>query len=334
MSQTTIEILPDNLLEHQAARAWGQLGNQYAELDSIEILKHHRKTAVYRLAGPGSVAATVIAKRCYTRTAEVEQIVYQQLLPRVGLPALRCYGFIKEPAGDYSWLFLEDAQGLEYSSASKAHCVLAGKWLAAMESAALDSGRLPGLPDRDCSYYRDELRFVAARLPELLANPVLPADDRSALRALASQCDVLAGHWAELEAWCGGFPRTLVHGDFAAKNLRVCSTPVGAALLVFDWEVAGWGIPATDLAQSVGWTVSPNLLAYQQALADLGLPLEKRLVERVAQCGSFFRMLDIIAWACQWGSARSYVCLSKPVSCLRLYGTRLAHLFSSVGWAN
>ncbi len=288
MSQTLTEILPANLLEHRAVQAWRQFGNQYAELHSIQILKHHPKTAVYRLTGPSSVAPTLIAKRCYTRTAEVEQLVYQRLLPQLALPALRCYGFIREPAGDYSWLFLEDALGLEYSSLCDAHRVLAGKWLAALDWAALDCGRLPGLPDRDCGYYRDELRLVAASIQQLLTNPVVPAEDLPVLRIVASQCDVIETHWDDIEEWCGGFPRTIVHGDLVAKNVRVYSTPLSTALLVFDWEVAGWGVPATDLAQSIGWTVSPNLIAYQQALADFGLLLEIRLLERVAECGSSF----------------------------------------------
>jgi aminoglycoside phosphotransferase (APT) family kinase protein len=42
-------------------------------------------------------------------------------------------------------------------------------------------------------------------------------------------------------------PQTLVHNDFAARNIKVRNGQAGTTLLPFDWEKAGWGIPAADL---------------------------------------------------------------------------------------
>src|SRR5206468_1604040 len=103
---------PDRLVEHRAGRAWSQLQADHLQPTHIDILKlKKRKSAVYRLHGVGPDGRAVIAKRCLVATAEVERTVYEEFLPRVSVPALRCYGLVKEPDGDRCWLFLEDAGG-------------------------------------------------------------------------------------------------------------------------------------------------------------------------------------------------------------------------------
>src|SRR2546425_13363176 len=103
------EILPENLTEHRSVKAWAALKPARVEPDGIEILKLKNKSAVYRLVGVGQGGSSVVAKRCRTATASVERMMYEGILPRLPLPALRWYGFVEEPDDDYSWLFLEDA---------------------------------------------------------------------------------------------------------------------------------------------------------------------------------------------------------------------------------
>src|SRR2546430_5585275 len=43
------------------------------------------------------------------------RMIYEEVLPRLPVPALDCHGFWEEPAGKFSWLFLEDAIGECYS---------------------------------------------------------------------------------------------------------------------------------------------------------------------------------------------------------------------------
>lgn len=332
MSKPITEVLPRNLLEHWAVQAWNQLGTAPATPDAIQILKRRTKSAVYRLEGANSEGSAVIAKRGYACTIQVENLIYQQLLPRLGLPALRCYGFMSESAGNYSWLFLEDAVGLEYSCLNTSHRMLAGEWLAALHRAAWDLGRIPDLPDRDCDYYHEELRLVAAQVRSLLTNPVVPPDDLAVLQSLRSECDVIDAHWQELEGRCAGFPPAIVHGDLVTKNVRVRSDPPPAALLVFDWEVSGWGVPATDLAPFIGRTLSPDLPTYCAALARHGIRQELRALRLLAESGSVFRLIDDMAWACLWLVDDSYSYLKKPISFLRSYEVRLANLLSKAGW--
>src|SRR6185369_6945112 len=114
------EVLPERLVEHRAVQAWSQLQPERVEPERIEILKLRTKSAVYRLAGAGPDSSAVIAKKCCAPTAAVERKIYQELLPRLPLPAVHCLGFVNEPEGDYSWLFLQEAEGREYSLFSQA----------------------------------------------------------------------------------------------------------------------------------------------------------------------------------------------------------------------
>src|ERR1043166_5413590 len=123
------EVLPENLADHFAVQTWNHLRSGSAEPESLQIFKCKKKTAVYRLAGMGPEGSAVIAKRCCARTAEVERLIYQEMLPRLNLPALRCFDFKRESASDFSWLFLEEAVGSDYSPFDFAHRVMAGEWL-------------------------------------------------------------------------------------------------------------------------------------------------------------------------------------------------------------
>src|SRR5439155_21239331 len=157
MSKTvTTEILPENLLEHRAVKAWSQLNRERVEPESIEVLKFKRpesKSAVYRLNGVAPDGSAVIAKRCLAATAAVERIIYEEFLPRLPLPALRYYGHVDEPGGESCWLFLEDAGGLEYSPRDAGHRSLAARWLATIHAAAVGAGLETRLPTRDTDYY-------------------------------------------------------------------------------------------------------------------------------------------------------------------------------------
>ena len=92
-------------------------------------------------------------------------------------------------------------------------------------------------------------------------------------------------------------PRALVHNDLVVKNLRVRDTPKGPTLLVFDWEFAGWGIPAADLAQSVDRAASPELEVYGSILNREHSDLELRDIQAVAACGRLLRLINQISWA-------------------------------------
>src|SRR6058998_2537872 len=211
---TAEEVLPANLAEHRAVKAWSQLEPERIEPETIEVLRLTRKkSAVYRMTGVAPNGAAVVAKRCRTMTASVERLIYEQVLSRMSLRALGCYGFVPEPGGEFCWLFLEDAGTHEYSPDNAEHRALAGRWLGAVHRVARVAGLQAQLPDRGLSHYLQRLRTSRAELLERTGNPVLSAADVALLQTVAAQFDLIEAHWAEVEIFSDGVPPTLVHGD-------------------------------------------------------------------------------------------------------------------------
>jgi hypothetical protein len=285
-------------LERAAVEAWRSLAGTRADPVRIEVLKHGRDgTAVQRLVLPGSARPSVIAKRALEATAAVERIVYEQLLPGLPVPTLRYHGSVQEPTGGFRWLFLEDARGGKYRRERRSHRVAAARWLATLHRSLAKVPAVPPLPDRRAPHYRRLLRSVSDALrlrlaaPALgaLAAPALGADGRAVLEAVLGHCDRLAARWRELEAACEGVPDTLVHGDFIDNNVRVRAGPSGLVFLPFDWEKAGWGIPAEDLSDVDGD-------AYRVAVRDEPSGLERAALRRLASAGRIFRCLVFLDW--------------------------------------
>src|SRR5437764_1331591 len=118
-----------------------------------------------------------------------------------------------------------------------------------MHTAAARVPAARGLPDGGPPRYLDHLRADLRTIRANLANPALTAGDAATLGRLASDLDRLEGAWVALERACTGLPATLVHGDLQRKNLYVRNGAGQSALYAIDWETAGWGIPAADLAR-------------------------------------------------------------------------------------
>ena len=329
----TTEILPENLREHRAVQIWSGLQPRRVEPEKIEILKLKKKTAVYRLVGVGPGGSAVIAKKCLARTGEVERIIYQELLPRLPHPALRCYGFVAEPEGEFVWLFLEDAGPHAYSPANEEHRALAGRWLATVHGTRVSADLQALLPDHGPGHYLQLLRSARATLLAHVDNPALSAEEVALLRRLRARCEVIEAHWGELERYFWGWPRAIVHGDFVVKNLRVSSGATNPALVVFDWEMAGWGVPATDLAQFLGASASPHLEVYGSRLGQNSPQLDVRDIQRLANHGAILRMVDKIFWATVWMVNDSYDFLLTPLVALKQYEAELAAVLHTINWS-
>ena len=308
--------------EHPAARAWRELRPERDAPAGIETLHGGQtkawKRTVYRLAGVGPAGSAVIAKRCAAAQAVPERILYEEVLPRLPVSVLRYHGFVAEPDGGFCWLFLEDAGGEGYAPHSAAHRALAGRWLGLLHASAAGLAAAARLPDRGPAHYRGHLEAGRAAILLHLARPSVRADDRAALCSLAARLDLLAARWGEVEQFCDGLPRTLVHGDFTRKNLRVRTGGGGLTLLPFDWgETAGWAVPAADL----GSPARPDLDAYGSVLRDHGAgPQDLR---RLASVGKVFRYLAAIDWAAR-GLPRERP--EESLTRLRIYEARLAGL--------
>src|SRR3989442_4762412 len=241
-----------NLMSHRAVQAWRQL-YPHSQPERIAPLRvSARKATVYRLEGAGPAGVPVIAKRSRAADARIERTVYEEILPSLQVPSLRYYGFLEGPDGTFCWSFLEEARGARYSTLLGANREHAARWLRELRTTAAEAAAAARLPDAGPNRYREFLRAACEAIPRQFGNPVLTADDVEFLENVLMGVAELEARWRDIEELCAGAPATLVHGDFNGKNIRLGSAGGGTTCLVFDWEDAGWGVPAVDLAQQAG----------------------------------------------------------------------------------
>ena len=290
-----------NLKTHPAVRAWCEL-YPHAEPVSITPLRvRKRKSNVYRLEGVGQAGSAVIAKRCRTAVAQVERTVYEDILAGLPVPSLRYYGFVDEPDAAFGWLFMEEAGGADYSNLLPEHRARAGRWLGLLHAAAAGVGARGRLPDGGPARHLQRLRAVRETMRRHVDNPVLLPEDVGFIEGLTARLDDLAAHWNRLEEICHGVQPTLVHGDFNGRNIRLRTIHGDATLAVFDWEEAGWGVPAVDLAQQLTvqsgqLSANPDVSSYWSAGREGWPDLSSEACWRLAYCGTVFRTLSAMSW--------------------------------------
>jgi len=330
---TAVRERQATLMSHPAVHAWRQL-YPHSEPRRIAPLRvRQRKNKVYRLEGAGWAGTAVIAKRSRKADALIERTVYEEILPRLTVPSLRYYGSLEDPDAEYCWLFLEEATGAKYSKLLAAERAQVARWLALLHTSAAEAAAKAGLPDGGPGRYREFLRSAREGILQHLDNPVLDPDDIAFLDAMLARLTELDGHWNRLEEICDGVPQTLVHGDLNGKNLRLRPTSADATVLVFDWEDAGWGVPAVDLAQqavpSSGLSANPDIPTYCSTVRESWPDTSPEAVQRLASCGTVFRVLAALYWesfniATEWAS--------KSVSNIRLFDAELDHALARLGW--
>src|SRR5574341_2599464 len=332
----TMTIIRTNLLEHPAVRAWAKLRPERLDPTGIERLQKKRKGIVYRLEGVGPGGSDVIAKRSSPERLLRERIIYEQVMPALPISTVRYYGFIEEPDEECCWLFLESAGVEEYSLLVNEHRTLAAQWLGLLHTSAAPVAAAAHLPDRGPGYYLEQLRSACEAILQNLSNPVLTANDVEALETVVRQCEVVASRWSQLEQLCKRLPRTLIHGDFAPKNMRVRTGQVGLSLLPFDWGSAGWGVVAADLAQSGmapnsywNYWASPDLATYCSVMQESWPYLDIQDVQWLAVIGKIFRCLVCInleapSFSMDW--------VENSVRDMRIYQAAMADAIQAAGW--
>ncbi|MHC4652338.1 MAG: phosphotransferase [Planctomycetota bacterium] len=282
------EVLADDVREHPAVLAWGELSPRRVEPGHVIVLKEKQRGAVYGLAGAGPGGSRVIAKRCDRSQGIVERAVYAEVLPGMAGRPLECYGVVERD--DSIWLFLEDAGGEPYSPDVPDHREAAARWIGELQTAVGRGDVKTGLPGRGPEHYRGFLGSILEALPRFR--------DRGAevLDPIVSMCKSLESSWGEVEALCGSAPEALVHGDCLSKNVRVREGRVA----VFDWGGAGWGLAATDLGQlALPLRGPPDDEPACEAYLDVARRRWPRLdidtVRRLAILGQLFWALKVIS---------------------------------------
>src|SRR5437016_6393904 len=265
----------ENLLAHPAVQAWCQLNPDHVVPDRITPAKFkpnkpRPNLAVYRLEGVGADGAAVIAKRCTRGGGQIERTIYERILPHVPLPGPRYYGTVprspEDPAEDGCWLFIGEIHGEKYDRLSPDHRAAAARWLGTLHTEARSVADQAGLPDAGPTRYHEQMLATRDLIREQVDNPAFSAADVAFLDVLVARFDELDEDWDRRARACTGLPPTLIHGDFNGKKLRMQASPQGLRVGAFDWEDAGWAVPAVDLAQAVDpschISASPDLATY------------------------------------------------------------------------
>jgi hypothetical protein len=296
---------------HPATRAWCKLANREIRPDNIEILQEDarrpddlyrpaEKASVYRLIGVCPDGANVIAKKCHSAAASCEWSIYSNILRHLPVSMLQYYGLVADENEKFCWLLLEDAGEDQYIAELEEHRILAGHWLGMMNISASQIDAAARLPHMGSRFYLERLIASRQTIHEVVGTWDLARSDAAVLQAVICHCDVLEKQWGGIEEFCKHMPQTLVHGDLAFQNARVRCGPAGQRLLIMDWDGAGWGIPAVDLAQFVGVSLSPDLHSYHSAVCSGWPGLRFVDIENLAAFGQLFRLINSLVWA-NWG---------------------------------
>ena len=274
------------------------------------------KSAVYRLDGVGDGGEAVVGKRCLRDTARVEREVYEKVLPRIPISQLKYYGCVEEEQGSFAWLFMGEAPSGKPTMADRG---IVASWLARLHGSAAQLSAMDSLslPDHGPDGYLR--RLPAARAGVVAAREAVAGAglDGRVLGTMADLLDRLESRWDRVAAACAAWPPTLVHTDFTRKNVRLFRGDTGAEVIALDWEAAGWGPPAADLAalpwgrsrdrkrgapggrpdHETPWSGPASLDVYASAAAAYWPGIGRDDVEQVSRVGAVFRVIDATRWA-------------------------------------
>jgi len=279
---------------HSAARAWVASGGSVA-VERIESLRQGRHCRVDRLVIESAGNPRSVIAKWQDRPFGFEKRVQEEILPAVGLPSLAVYGEWTEPGADAFWIFFEDA-GDECLQPSGDDRRLVARWLAALHDWRWRSSDAHALPDRGPAGYLEHLQSTHRTMAACIGEARLADTSRAALVDLLRQLDALERAWPDVEARCAEAPRTLVHGDLADKNARIRRRSAASDLVVFDWEMAGIGVPCVDLAQRTFGSLSPDLDVYRQYASGWQAVPTLEDLEQLAALGKIFRLLAALDW--------------------------------------
>jgi hypothetical protein len=324
------QIITNDVAAQPAVRSWLELG-VFADgfvpavPRQLELLHRTDKTRAFRLPRVGHGGRAVIAKHCPLEGARWERDVYD-LLQRLRCPSLQCYGLVEVPGEAFAWLFLEDAGGRRFDRQRPVHRQLAARWLARLHTASsrLDGGAL--FPDRGPSHYLKHLHAGHDRLSRGEARRKLSLQDRAVLDEVRRVLDRVESCWPEVEACSREIPWAFVHSDFVTKNLRVRRRPGNgsdATLVVFDWEVAGWGPPLVDL-------ILADLDVYHASVRGCWPHLTQQALGRLVHVATLLRGgTASVHWEATFIETGW---LPNIIGNMRLYAQRMTAACDALGW--
>jgi hypothetical protein len=327
-------IAVEELSSHPVLLAWTRLGHDVP--DRVEQMRKptRSKPALYRLEFASAARLRVFAKHLRPEDPPAERRMLESVLPNLPVTTPNCLGVCDEPDG-HAWLFVEDVGETCYAPNDPEQRRLVARWLGRMHGAAAALATRVPLPDAGPGRYLAKLRSARAEILLRQGNRALQADDHAVLRNVLARLDELEALWPAIERYCASLPTTLVHADFQPKNLRLRASSGGLALYPIDWETAGWGVPAADLAMASSrkLSVSVDPDEYERAVRELLPELDATTIQRLSSIGHIFQTMAGIDWATADLRFEWERCLIRPISSMRVYLVRIeTALQATSGW--
>lgn len=280
----------NNLHQHPLINALSVLRQEPVEPVSIELLKgESQRSVIYRLTYVGTEYTTLIAKRCPQNHSLIERIIYEEILTNISLPVPQYFGYVVEPGGEFGWFFLEDVGDEKYRSYIQEHRVAAAKWLGLMHTSTAITAAGLGLPERKPEYYLALLQSANKTIQSNITNHALNVEDSSVVESINDHCEYLKNNWKQFTEIDRGIPNTLVHGDFIENNVRIQTNKDKIFVIPFDWEKAGWGIPAEDIS-------NVDIQSYWSTVHEQWPDLSLNNLRRIAQIGKIYRCIVYLDW--------------------------------------
>jgi hypothetical protein len=277
---------------------------------------------VCRLAGIGPGASGVVAKRCRRADGELQSFVHREILAKLPVESIRFYGFHEEDDGKNGWIFFEDGGMAHVATYGESFPTAFGRWLGVLHASASTLATRGPLPDRGPGCYLEFVRSSRLVIRENLLKTRLGDEDRSALEGLLVCFEVLEDNWSLIEERCGAIPWTLVHCDLQPKNILVRRTSGRVAFLPLDWEEAGWGPPAADLA-------GIDAASYWSAVRGMWRGVKFCGVEDQVLCGTLFKKLIAVHWETLRLASGS---TEKAIRRLRIYAPAVSASIRALGF--
>src|SRR6266404_1210695 len=306
---------PEQIAEkvHPAVQAWFRLQPDSSAPSGVTLLKNTARSTVCRIEGVGPGGSHIVAKWCSRSDGELEAFIYREVLGRLSMASIRCYGFIGEGAGEYGWLFLEDGGVAQVAGKRERFPIEFSPWLGHLHASASSLPVRDRLPERGPAWYLGILRASRLELCQSLGERNWDDPNRLAVEKILICFEILEQNWHFIKERCEGLPWTMVHCDLQPKNILIQHTVCGIAFLPLDWEDAGWGPPAADLA-------GIDATGYWSNARRTWPRLKLQQVEEQVLCGVLFHNLSAVGWEMVRLAAGSE---EKAMRRLRIYTPRL-----------
>ncbi len=266
---------PEQIVEktRPAVQAWLRLHPGSSEPSGITLLKNTLRSTVCRIEGIGPGGSGIVAKRCPRAEGELEAFIYREVLDRLSIEAVRCYGFFEEGSGEYGWLFLEDGGIKRVADKGESFPIAFAHWLALLHGSASNLPIRGRLPERGPAWYLEVLRTARRGLCQGLSERNWGELDRPAIETTLVCFEVFgwgtpAADLAEIDAvsyW------STARKTWASIELRRVEEQVRCGvlfkiLLAVGWEMIRLAAGSEEKAMRRLRIYAPRLAAGTQAL--------------------------------------------------------------------